>query len=367
MTKQGIANYPYKDVLEDLWRSGLREKGIMQYIASNDLPEVSGKALAKYGQRNWTEDEEDQELEEFDLKLQEASDLGKVTRISFSKTGYSISVTPNLPEEEVAVLKSVPKIATKPSKTSKASSGSITHVIIPDTQIEPGRSIEHLYWASAYMNDYVENDTVRVIHVGDHWNMGSLSSYDKGKGLMEGRRYLDDISSGNEGFRALDSEIKDKPWDKHFLFGNHEHRQQKAVNSDIQLEGLLTLDHFDTQDWNRHNFLDVVELDGISYSHYFYNPNTSKPYGGEIDGRLKTIGKSFVMGHQQGLKFAARYIGEKQQIGIVAGSFYSHEEHYMGPQGTGYWRGIVVLHDVEDGSCENPQFVSINMLEKLYS
>ena len=82
--------------------------------------------------------------------------------------------------------------------------------------------------------------------------------------------------------------------------------------------------------------------------------------------RDSIIGRSFVMGHQQGLKFATRYIGGKQQIGIAAGSFYQHEEGYMGPQGTGYWRGIIVLHDVDNGSCESPQFISLEMLEKMY-
>lgn len=346
----------------------MRAKKIIAYLEEHNLPTVSYKALGKYGQRNWTEKQEgDLDLSDLDIKLQEAEDLGVITRISLSKTGYSISVKPKLPDEEVEILESIPKAPRKPSKKSKQSSGGVTHVIIPDTQVEPGRSIDHLWWASAYMNDYVDNDTVRVIHLGDHWNMGSLSSYDKGKGYMEGRRYLSDIESGNQAFGLLNCEIAELPWEKHFLMGNHEARINKAAESDIQLEGLLTLDHCDTLDWERHNFLDIVELDGIAYSHYFYHPNTSRAYGGEIEGRLKTIGRSFIMGHQQGLKFAARYIGDKQQIGIAAGSFYEHQEHYMGPQGTGYWRGIIILHDIEDGSCENPQFVSIEKLKRMYA
>ena len=366
---KGVADHPNKDLMEDLWRNqGMRAKKIISYLEENNLPTVSYVALGKYGQRNWTEtSKDDLDLSELDIKIQEAEDLGVITRIGLSKTGYSISIRPGLPEDEVDILKSIPKAATKPPKKSKKASGGVTHVIIPDTQVEPGRSIDHLWWASAYVNDHVHDDTVRLIHLGDHWNMGALSSYDKGKGYMEGRRYLDDISSGNEGFIALNSEIAEKPLDKHFLFGNHEERINKAVNSDIQLDGLLTTEHCDTLDWQRHDFLHIVELDGISYSHYFYHPNTSKAYGGEIEGRLKTIGRSFVMGHQQGLKFAARYIGDQQQIGIAAGSFYEHQEHYMGPQGTGYWRGIIVLHDVEDGSCENPQFISIEKLKRMYS
>lgn len=365
----GVADHPNKDLMEDLWRNqGMRAKKIITYLEEHNLPTVSYKALGKYGQRNWTEKKEgDLDLTDLDIKLQEAEDLGIITRISLSKTGYSISVTPKLPDEQVEILQSIPKAPRKPSKKSKSSSGNVTHVIIPDTQVEPGRPIDHLWWASAYINDHVDNDVVRLIHLGDHWNMGSLSSYDRGKGYMEGRRYLADINSGNEGFKALNCELVDKKFDKHFLFGNHENRINKAVENDIQLDGLLTTEHCDTMDWQRHNFLDIVDLDGIAYSHYFYNPTTSKPYGGEIEGRLKTIGRSFVMGHQQGLKFAARYIQEKQQIGIAAGSFYEHQEHYMGPQGTGYWRGIIVLHDIDNGSCENPQFISIEKLKRMYA
>lgn len=366
---KGVADHPNKDLMEDLWRNqGMRAKSIIQYLEEHDLPTVSYKALGKYGQRNWTdkEDMEDIEIEDLDYKLQEASTLGTITRISLSKTGYNISIAPKLPEEEVNILKNVSKVSTRPSKKSKSKSGNVTHVVIPDTQIEPGRPMDHLWWASAYINEHVHNDIVRIIHLGDHWNMGSLSSYDRGKGYMEGRRYVADISSGNDAFKTLNCELVDREFDKHFLFGNHENRINKAIENDIQLDGLLTTEHCDTLDWERHKFLDIVDLDGIAYSHYFYHPNTSRPYGGEIEGRLKTIGRSFVMGHQQGLKFAARYIREKQQIGIAAGSFYSHEEHYMGPQGTGYWRGIIILHDVEDGSCENPQFVSIDKLQRMY-
>ena len=72
------------------------------------------------------------------------------------------------------------------------------------------------------------------------------------------------------------------------------------------------------------------------------------------------------MGHQQGLDWAQRYVGGQQQFGLVAGSFYLHEENYKGPQGNDHWQGIVVLHDVQDGQCESPQFISMDTLCKTY-
>ncbi len=39
-----------------------------------------------------------------------------------------------------------------------------------------------------------------------------------------------------------------------------------------------------------------------------------------------------------------------QQIGLFAGTFYSHDEDYLGPQGNKHWRGALMLHEVNDGA-----------------
>ena len=60
---------------------------------------------------------------------------------------------------------------------------------------------------------------------------------------------------------------------------------------------------------------------------------------------------SAIAGHQQGLQIAtgSRADGTRLQS-IIAGSFYEHEEDYLGPQGNQHWRGFLMLHEVEDGS-----------------
>lgn len=372
---KGVAEYPDKQLLEDLWRSGLRQKGILEYLESNGLPSISGKALAKYGQRNWNDKVEiKQEFEEIDsdsmsvvnqtIQEIQKSGLGHVERFSISKTGYSISVKPREELEDI----DLPKVqARKVPNFSLAKKSDINyHVFIPDTQVEPGRPTDHLLWISQYLKDRFSGQKITLIHAGDHWNMGSLSSYDRGTGKMEGRRYVADIQAGNYAFEVLDSQIKDEPWDKHFLFGNHEERIAKAANSKVQLDGLITLDHCVTPPtWDRHKFLVPVTIDGVTYAHYFYNPNTSKPYGGVVDTRLKIIGHSFVMGHQQGLQIGMRHVNGQRQVGIVAGSCYQHMEEYAGPQGNHHWQGIVVLENVENGSFD-PHPVSLDQLCKTY-
>jgi hypothetical protein len=73
------------------------------------------------------------------------------------------------------------------------------------------------------------------------------------------------------------------------------------------------------------------------------------------------IGHSFTQGHTQTLDHGIRYVGDQQQHALVAGACYLHDEDYKGPQGQSHWRGIVVKHEVEDGSYD-PMFVSLNYL-----
>lgn len=240
-----------------------------------------------------------------------------------------------------------------------------THLVIPDTQIKVGVPTIQLEWIGRYI---AEKQPDVVIHLGDHWDMPSLSSYDKGKKSFEGRRYRQDVEAGNKAFALLDryiSRIKGYHPRKVFLFGNHEERIVRAVEEDAMLDGTIGLQDLNTLSWERHNFLEVVWIDGVAYSHYFYNPMSGRPYGGQAITRLKTIGHTYTMGHQQTLDYAIRFVGGKSHHGLVAGACYLHDEEYKGPQGNAHWRGIIVKHAVLDGSY-NPMFVDLDYLCRRY-
>ena len=253
----------------------------------------------------------------------------------------------------------------------------INHIMIPDTQCRPGLRLDYMRWAGQYVADHflAKHKPIKVIHIGDHWDMPSLSSYDRGTGKMEGRRVNQDIEAGNQGFALLDDPIQEavaaepdlaEILEKHFFFGNHEDRITRATNNNPQLDGLLSLDLLDTRDWQRHDFLVPVAIDGVVYAHYFYNPMTGKPFSGEnLMLRLKNLGHSFSMGHQQTYLTAERYVNGVQQRGLVAGSYYVHDEDYKGPQGNAHWRGLVVCHAVQNGHYEIMQ-VSLEYLCRRY-
>lgn len=237
-----------------------------------------------------------------------------------------------------------------------------SHLLIPDTQCRPGFRLDYLRWAGQYAVDHfiAKQRPVRIVHIGDHWDMPSLSSWDKKGGRkFEGRRVSKDIEVGNTGFALLDEPIAEfveahdvppEDVDKHFFMGNHEDRIARAIDSDASIDGLLSLDMLDTKDWHRHDFLVPHTLDGVVYAHYFYNPMNGRAFSGEnLKLRLKNLGHSFTMGHQQTFDYAVRYVNGQSQHGLVAGSYYVHDEDYKGPQGNAHWRGLVVCHQVSRG------------------
>jgi hypothetical protein len=139
----------------------------------------------------------------------------------------------------------------------------------------------------------------------------------------------------------------------HLLMGNHEDRITRHVEANPELEGFLSVDSLQAEKygWTVHQFKEIVEIDGIWFSHYFYNPHTGYPYGGMITTKLKNVGHSFVQGHRQGLDSGIKPMADGSTMrAVVAGSFYQHNEHYRGPQATNEWRGILFATEVQNGS-----------------
>lgn len=234
------------------------------------------------------------------------------------------------------------------------------HFIIPDTQVRPGVPTAHIDWIAQAIVDYLP-DT--VVHIGDHWDMPSLSMHDgPGSMKMEGARYEDDVQAGNDAFERLCAPMeaeqarrvrrKIKQWKprKLFLFGNHENRIYRAVCNAPKWAGTIGEHHLKTRDFERHPYLERVWQDGILYSHFFQSSHSSHAIGGTIDNRLNKIGASFVQGHEQGFRYGTRIQASGANWhGLVAGSCYLHDEEYRGAQGQGHWRGVVILNEVQNG------------------
>lgn len=258
----------------------------------------------------------------------------------------------------------------KPIRNSQIANGPKKHCVIPDVQAKPGVPLEHLEWAGRFI---AEKQPDVVICIGDFADMESLSSYDKGKRSFEGRRYRHDIDAAKRAMDLLMAPILKEPGYTPRLvltMGNHEQRIVRATDNEPLLYGTIGLEDLGYEQWGWEviPFLKVIKIDGVSYSHYFYNHNTGKPYAGlNLETRLKTIGMSFTMGHQQGLMTAIRDLADgTRQRGLVCGSFYQHDEEYRGPQANSHWHGIIMKHEVQNGNYDMME-VSLNYLKRKYS
>lgn len=255
-----------------------------------------------------------------------------------------------------------------------------THFVIPDTQVRPDISLDYLHWVGMYIANRKPDV---IIHLGDHADMPSLSSYDKGKRSAEGKRLHEDIKAVIDGMQVLlkplydlqqqelaeYGEIRYKPR-MVLTLGNHEFRIMRHVDSNPELHGFFGYDDlkYKEQGWEVYDFLQPVIVNGVTYVHFMANPMSGKPYGGAALNVLKNVGESFTQGHKQTLDVATRFLPSsgKQQWAIIAGACYVHDEDYKGYQGNKHWRGVVVKHNVIEGSF-NPMFVDLDYLGKRYS
>lgn len=248
-------------------------------------------------------------------------------------------------------------------------------LVIPDTQVTPEVDTAHIAAAGRMI---VKERPETIVVIGDWWDFESLSFFDKGKAVAEGRRIKEDIKAGMDAMdlllkplRAYQLKQKDKTRKCYnprliFCWGNHEERLSRYMN-----DNPATLGSFDLKaiiksyGFEFYDFLEIVEVDNIMFSHYFANPLSGRPWGGMITNKLSKIGKSFVQGHVQTLEYGERYLNNgEHQFGLVAGAFYTHVESYKGAQGNHHFRGLVKLHPVDNRM--DVEFVSIDRLMKKF-
>ena len=251
------------------------------------------------------------------------------------------------------------------------------YLILPDVQHKPGLGTAHLGWAGKYAADK-RPDT--IVCLGDFADMPSLSTYDIGKMEFEGRTYKQDINAAKEAMAAFMLPIKQlnsllargkkQRYNPKLvmLLGNHEDRITRAISKDRKLEGLISLKdlEYEKYGWEVHQFLEVVVLDGIAFSHYFTSGLLGRPI---TSARAILVKKhcSAVMGHVQKRDIAYDTTADGRQLtAIFAGSYYQHDEQYLGPQGNKHWRGLWMLHNVDNGSFDEMP-VPLSYLKEKYS
>lgn len=221
----------------------------------------------------------------------------------------------------------------------------------------------------------------KIINLGDLWDMRSLNTYEtRYPKAVVAQNYERDIDVGNDFCEKVKHPfVKNKVRQPTWIFfeGNHEHRIQRAIAHDPQLEGArygVSMSHLNLSQWfnETHLYEDsspaLRDYNGITYGHFL----ATGAYGNAMDGEhhahsmLKKRGHSTTVGHSHKLNFY--YKGDKHPrpvLGLVAGCFKGKREHWAGQANDEWWSGVVIKRRVEDGVYD-PEFVSLKRLEEEY-
>ena len=250
------------------------------------------------------------------------------------------------------------------------------HLVIPDVQAKASVSLDHLEWVGKYI---VAKQPDTVICIGDFCDLESLSSYDVGKKSFEGRRYKQDIETAHKAmtmfltplweFNARSKLNHEKQYHPRLVLtlGNHEDRINRVVESDPKWDGVVALKDLKYEEfgWEVLPYLEPIVIDGVAYCHYFTSGTMGKPVTSAA-ALLAKKHQSCVMGHVQGRQIAYGTRADGTQItGLFVGGFYQHDEAYLRWQGNKHWRGVWVLHEVNNGSFDEMP-VSLEYLGRRY-
>lgn len=249
-----------------------------------------------------------------------------------------------------------------------------THLIIPDAHSKPDTSNERAEWIGKLILD-LKPDV--VINGGDQWDFESLCSYDKGKKSFHGRAYKKDLEAGldfDDKLWYYIRKAKKKRPRAVFLVGNHEHRIQRVLDYQWELDGTIGFEDLDLN----HNYDEVIHyegsspgkinVDGVNYAHFFVSGVKGLAISGVSPARA-LLSKQHVSStsfHLHLTDWAVETNGNNKKImGLFAGVGHDRFEDFAGGGNHLWWPGVIIKHNVEDGVYE-PQWISLQTLKKLY-
>lgn len=214
--------------------------------------------------------------------------------------------------------------------------------------------------------------------MGDSADMPSLSSYDKGKRSFHGRSYAADIGSHLDFQQRLWEPIKRRKKKlprRVGIIGNHDQRIDKALDLSPELEGTIGLSDLDMESYYDNVVYyeggspGVITIDGVSYAHFFGSGVMGRAVGGQhpATSLITTKLTSCVSGHLHLADWSVRTTGTGRRVhGLFAGVYQDFVSDWAGEANKLWWRGIVVLRNVEDGNFD-PQFISLESIKKEYA
>lgn len=217
-----------------------------------------------------------------------------------------------------------------------------------------------------------------VIDLGDGADMFSLNSYDtRYPRTLVMKSYEDDINAYNDSQERLRAKIKKNKRKQPTWIGfegNHENRIKKYIEENVALSGSkygVSFEHLQTKSWfseyheYEHSAPSIANYGGVEFSHFFTSGNGGRAMSGlhHAYALINHRHRSAVCGHSH--KRDVYFKDGPGSIGMVVGCFKGHEEAWAGQANRDWWRGVVLMKDVDNGRFE-PEFISMEELERAY-
>lgn len=217
------------------------------------------------------------------------------------------------------------------------------------------------------------------IDLGDGADMRSLNSFDtRYPQAIVSQSYEADITSYNDSQERLRHKFKfmkrKRPYWVGFA-GNHEERINTAIKHDPRLEGdkygisfshLNTKQYFDEYHGYEYGGPAIARYEGIDFAHFFSAGNFGTAMSGKHHAYtlLQNRHNSSVCGHSH--KRGVYFADGPKSIGMVVGCMKGGPEGWAGQSNSDWWKGVVVLNEVDGSGMFEPQFISLKKLEEVY-
>lgn len=251
-------------------------------------------------------------------------------------------------------------------------------LIIPDCHTRPGE--DNITRFEAIGNLLVARQPDIIVHLGDHWDMASLSRFDEGLEAMEGQRHGADIEAGQEALDAMQAIVdqynkgRKKKYDpqKEMLEGNHEFRQELWLKKYPKFRDTFGRQSFGLEErgWNVTYYKQKLFLEGFIFMHYFEN-KMGKPLssitnvGNTINSQLSISGLAghshlYQTAHSRGADGRRYFSGTLGWLGAL-----DQVEGYAEATMFNWVNGLTYLWDVNAGY-GNPELILQERLLKEY-
>jgi predicted phosphodiesterase len=253
-------------------------------------------------------------------------------------------------------------------------------LIIGDAHAHPDHPNDRFDWLGKLILD-AKPDI--IVDMGDFADMPSLSSFDFGKKVYEGRRYKKDVACAIDARQRVmaPTEVYNKQQAKKHkeryhprliaLGGNHDDEHiTRTIEYDAKLDGLIGVEDLKVAElgWEYHRFGELVDVEGILFTHYFQGGVMGKPLGGlyVTVSMLKKYHTSCVQGHIHYFQERHELRGKGRIHAFVAGCFFDYDPIWTNAH-IFYDRGILLLQGVEDGDIESFSWIGLEDIKRRYS